>query len=333
MGLHVPKKIIEKIPEDVEICYWDYGEHVLTSEMYDELFSQHEELGKELWFAGGAWCWNGFAPHNKFSLESMRLAMEQVIRHNVKNVLVTVWASDGNDCSYFSVLPSMYAVKEFAKGNFDMSSIKQGFKKDLGLDFDKFMLLDLPNKTSRDPDGAKRENPCKSLLFNDCFVGWKDYDLSKVERIPYGEYAKEIESVKADMGEYEYLFDNEVKLCRVLELKADLGLRTRKAYREKDEQELKHLIDDYEETAKKLSDFRDSLYTVWMKENKPFGWEVHEIRLGGLRARILNCRDRLSDYVQGKASCIPELEKDVLPYGQMGLQYNIYRDLVTVNRL
>ena len=332
-GLHIPQEIIRKIPQDVGICYWDYGEHELTAEMYDELFCQHEELGRELWFAGGAWCWNGFAPHNKFALESMRLAMQQVIKHKVKNVLVTVWASDGNDCSYFSTLPSLYAIKEFAKGNFDMSRIKQGFEKDLELNFDNFMLLDLPNQTSRDPDGLKRENPCKSLLFNDCFVGWKDYDLSKVEPIPYGEYAKRIERVKANMGEYGYLFDNMVKLCQALELKADLGLRTRKAYREKNTQELNRIIEDYEETAKRVLAFRDSMYTVWMKENKPFGWEIQEIRFGGLYARILNCRERLLKYVQGGEQNIPELELDILPYGEMGLQYNIYRDLVTVSQL
>ena len=331
--LHIPQEVIERIPKNVALCYWDYGEHELTEEMYDELFRQHKEIGRELWFAGGAWCWNGYAPHNNFTLGSMKLAMEQVIKHQVENVIVTLWASDGNDCSYFSTLPALYAIKEYAQGNFDVDNIKQGFLNAFGVSFDDFMLLDLPNKTSRDFDGMKRENPCKSLLFNDCFVGWKDYDLSKVEPIPYGEYAQRIESAKANMGEYGYLFDNMVKLCRVLELKADLGLRTRKAYREKNRVELIRLLDDYSETAKRVRDFRDSMYRAWKIENKPFGWEVQEIRFGGLQARILNCRERISEYLQGKITQIPELELNLLPYGDMGLQYNIYQHLVTVSQL
>lgn len=332
-GLHIPQEIIQKIPENVEICYWDYGEHELTSAMFDELFCQHEELGRELWFAGGAWCWNGYAPHNNFSLECMKLAMQQVIKHGVKNVLVTVWASDGNDCSYFSTLPALYASKEFAKGNFDTDSIKQGFKKTFGLNFDDFMLLDLPNKTSRDPDILKRENPCKSLLFNDCFTGWKDYDLAKVEPIPYGEYAKTLEETAPRMGEYAYLFDNLAKLCKALEHKAYLGLKTRAAYKQKNMQELKRLVGEYEQAANSLLDFRNSFYEVWMKENKPFGWEVQEIRLGGLHARICNCKQRILDYVNGAAKEIPELELEPLAYGSMGLGYNRYRDLVTVSQI
>lgn len=331
--LHIPEEISAQIPKEVGLCYWDYGEHELTEEMYGEMFRQHREIDRELWFCGGAWCWNGYAPQNQFSLESMRLAMKQAKQYNVENVIISLWASDGNDCSYMSTLPALYAIKEYAQGNFDAEDIEQGFYKTFGVAFADFMLLDIPNKTSRDPDGLKRENPCKSLLFTDCFVGWKDYDLSQVDPIPYGEYADALERTSKKMGEYAYLFDNLANLCRVLEKKAYLGLRTREAYRKSDKNALEALLQDYEEAAKRLRVFRDSMYRTWMRENKPFGWEVQEIRFGGLQARILNCRERLLEYLRGEVQSIPEMEQDVLPYGNMGLQYNIYRDLVTVAEL
>jgi hypothetical protein len=90
-GVHIPEEVRSKVPENVDLCYWDYGEHELTEEMFDEMFRQHEEFGRELWFAGGAWCWDGFAPFNRYSLASMKLAMKQVVKHSVRNVFITLW--------------------------------------------------------------------------------------------------------------------------------------------------------------------------------------------------------------------------------------------------
>ena len=70
-----------------------------------------------------------------------------------------------------------------------------------------------------------------------------------------------------------------------------------------------------------------------MKENKPYSWEVHEIRLGGLYARINDCKERLEAYLAGEATEIPELNENILPYANWGLQYNLYRGLVTVSEL
>ena len=51
-----------------------------------------------------------------------------------------------------------------------------------------------------------------------------------------------------------------------------------------------------------------------MKENKPFGFEIHEYRLGGLLSRISSCKKRLLRYASGEISDIPELCEDILPF-------------------
>lgn len=329
--VHIPEEVRSKVPENVEICYWDYYSD--DEEQYDEMLKSHEEFGRELWFAGGAWTWNGYAPHNRFSMKTMLPAMKQVRKHHIENVLITMWGDDGHDCSYFSVLPALYAIRRYADGEFDEETIKAEFRELFGYAFDDFMLLDLPAKNRKNPDIDKPDNACKVLLFNDCFLGLKDEALKEVAPIPFGEYAEILERASNRMGEFSYLFENLAALCSVLEMKSELGLRTRSAYKNGDREELLHLVKDYEETVRRIDKFRDTLRRVWMTDNKPYGWDIHEIRLGGLQARLRDCAQRLTEYLDGKTGTIPELEETLLPYSPWGSQYNQYCGFVTVSQL
>ena len=330
-GIRIPKEIREKVPDGVELCYWDY--YGIDEELYGEMLASHKEFNKELWFAGGAWTWNGFAPHNRFSLESMLPAMKQVRKHEIQNVLITMWGDNGHDCSYFSVLPALYAIKQYAEGNFDEEKIKEGFFNLFGVSFDDFMLLDLPNKNKSNPELKKPDNACKVLLYNDCFLGLKDAAFEPLAPVDFGDYAKQLERVGKRMGDYAHLYKNLAALCRVLEIKAELGLKTRKAYAAGDKKALKALIKSYKETAQRVCAFRDTLREVWMRDNKPYGWDIQEMRLGGLHARLADCAQRLEEYLSGKVQNIPELEEKLLPYSTWGSQYNKYCGFVTVSQL
>lgn len=330
-GVRLPKEICRSVPKEVGVCYWDY--YGTDEEMYDEMLQAHEDFDRELWFAGGAWTWNGFAPHNRFSLEAMLPAMKQVRRHGVQNVLITMWGDDGHDCSYFSVLPALYAIKQYAEGNFDETRIKQGFYELFGVAFDDFMQLDIPNCNKSNPEMRKTDNACKVLLYNDCFLGLKDKAFEPLAPVPFAKYADVLTETGKRMKEYAYLYDNLAALCRVLEIKSTLGLRTRKAYKANDKAALRALLDDYRETIERLRVFRNTLRTVWMKDNKPYGWDIQEMRLGGLSARLNDCIQRLTEYLSGEAANIPELEEELLPYSPWGSQYNLYCGFVTVSQL
>ena len=330
-GIRIPKEICDAVPEDVELCYWDYYSD--NEEAYDEMFRSHEAFKRKLWFAGGAWCWSGFAPQNTMSLKHTECAMRQVIKHGVKNVIITMWGDNGHDCSYFSVLPSLYAARQYALGNFDEEKIKSGFKELFGVSFDDFMKLDIPNKNSSNPRLYKLDNSCKSLLYNDCFLGLRDYAFAEIAPVPYAEYAKELDETGKKVGEYAYLFENLAALCRVLELKADLGLKTRRYYKARDKKALETLPEIYEETARRTEEFRKTLRKCWMKDNKPYGWDIQEIRLGGLISRLKDCAERIREYLRGEAKSIPELEEILLPYGNWNSGYNLYKGFVSVSEL
>ncbi len=321
----------EAVPQGVELCYWDY--YTADEAVYDRMLTAHEQFDRELWFAGGAWSWNGFAPQNGFSLQSLKASMKQARAHGIQNILITMWGDDGHDCSYFSVLPALYAAKQYADGITDEAQIKKGFEALFGVAFDDFMLLDLPTKNSKNPNADKPDNSSKSLLYNDCFLGLKDYALADVGHIPYGDYARQLRETGARMGEFAYLFENLEALCLALEIKAELGLRTRAAYQSKDRQALQSLIADYYEAEKRVAGFRDTLRRVWMTDNKPYGWDIQEMRLGALRARLCDGAQRLQEYLSGVCDSIPELEETLLPYAPWETQFNSYRGFVSVNQL
>jgi hypothetical protein len=76
----------------------------------------------------------------------------------------------------------------------------------------------------------------------------------------------------------------------------------------------------------------------WMRENKPHGFDVQDVRLGGLACRVRHCRRRLAAYVEGTLPRIEELEEPVLagPGLREGdaphpIGYNLWSRTVTAN--
>ena len=67
-----------------------------------------------------------------------------------------------------------------------------------------------------------------------------------------------------------------------------------------------------------------------MAENKAFGFEVQDLRLGGLRRRIQQTEKRLRGYLNGGAERIEELEGERLPFAYFDnssietLNYNLW---------
>lgn len=331
--VHVSPEIAAQVPDDISLIYWDY--YTPEKEKHDIMFDRHFEFGRDIWFAGGAWTWMGFAPLNEFSLRTMKAAMQSVIEHQVSNVFVTVWGDNGKECSYFSVLPSLYATRRFADGCFDMEIIKAEFKEKFGFEFDAWLALDLPNEIRINGEKNLDWNClCKTLCYNDPFLGLRDSNYQKIDAVPYQRYARILAKKSKQAGEFSYIFQTLSKLCTFLEYKAGLGIRTRTLYQEKNIEGLTALLKDYKLAIKALRSFTKAYKTQWMYENKAFGWEVQEIRLGGLEARLVGCLNRLEEFLAGKIECIEELEQQTLPnLHKNGFMYQNYREIATPSEL
>ncbi len=330
-GVHIDPEVAAKVPQKVELAYWDY--YHTKIEDYDDMIAAHQEFGRGLWFAGGAWSWQGFAPLNYHSLHTMRPAMECVRKHGVKKVLITMWGDNGGECSFFSLLPSLYAIRQYAEGNFDEESIRKGFEALFGLSYDDFILLDSPNYRKGNPQQSQADDSCKAFLYTDPFMGILDDWAEKELGVDYAARANALFAAEKRAGEYGYIFRSLGQLCLVLDTKVCLGVKTRKAYKEGNKKALKALVKEYVALEKRLKAFYQAFKTLWFTENKSFGWEVQDVRLGGLTQRVSHCKGRLKEYLAGEIATIEELEIEILPFRAGGVDHYWYADLVTRNGL
>ena len=228
-----------------------------------------------------------------------------------------MWGDNGKECSYYSVLPSLFAVKKAYDGVTDENIIRKEFKEIVGVDYDAMMSLDIPNYVDGNEDCKK--NISKRMLYSDPFTGVLDTTVKSGVTDEYKAHAKRLRGYAA--GECAYLFESAAALCDLLSVKYDLGKRTREVYKTQNADTMSALIADYKKAEAYLDVFYESFRKLWFTENKPQGFEVLDIRLGGLKQRLVHCRRRLTDYVNGEIENIPELEEELLDYFGNGKEY------------
>lgn len=314
--------------------YWDY-EHT-DVQLYKNMMNAHKTLSEDVWFAGGVWTWYGFAGDNRMSMKMMFPAMDAAKSCEIENVFITMWGNDGKECSYYSMLPALYAIRRRYDGVCDMRQIKREFFELTGEEFDRLCLLDLPNYVGG--NDTCRGNVCKHMLYNDLFTGYLDSTWKEGVSKEYAEYASRL-SKEAQKGEYGYLFDSAATLCSLLSFKYDLGVKTREAYMENNREELERIVAKYARTIEKLDIFYEKFQALWFNENKPHGFDVHDLRLGGLKQRLISCRKRLIAYLDGDIVEIPELKEKLLCwFGNNEVfckdtpkNMNVWQEMATVN--
>lgn len=305
----IPEQIRKMIPHNVNLIYWDY--YTTDKERYSNQIKNHSAIKEGIWFAGGLWSWMGFAPHNGYSIDATKAAFEACKEQGVKDVFLTMWGDDGAECSKVSLLPSLYYAAQIANGVNDWDTIKNGFYENYGIAFDDFMLTDLPETANEKKNGIV--NPEKYMLYNDCFLGQFDSTVRENDAKTYADCAVKLKKLENN-PEYGYIFKTLRTLCEVLSVKFDIGIRTRKAYEGKNTAALKNIIADYDRLLVLIDAFYVAFREQWEKENKPNGFEVQDIRIGGLRLRVQHLKERLEAFAEGKIPSLPELEETILDF-------------------
>lgn len=237
--------------------------------------------------------------------------MESAKEHGIENIFMTMWGDNGKECSFYSVLPSLYTVRRIYDGETDIDKIKTEFEQITGEDYNHMIALDFPNCIG---GNFELNNVCKHMLYADPFVGALDATVNINNAADYERFSNMLADYAAESKSYGYIFEEASSLCNVLSVKYTLGLDTRMAYQTGDKDKVRRLFERYDYVIEALNDFYNKFETLWYNENKPFGFEVHDARLGGLIHRIRSCRKRLEKYCDGKIESIPELEERLLDW-------------------
>ncbi len=330
----IPAEVIAKIPRDVQLIYWDYES--VDETHYEEIIKRQEGFKRPLWFAGSAKIGRHFQASNEKMIRALKASLTACRKRNVNNVVVTIWGDYGNECATATTLPALaYAASEY----YGEESVEALFSRVVGESLSDFLSLDL--KMPADfPKGNEYATGAKTMLYSDYFLGRYDSMVfgNGAERAEFAKKAEALAAAKKRSKNYAYLFDYYEKLCTVLAIKYDLGYYTRRYYQSGEREKLRELLIDYERLPAALEELIEAARTTWYAENKPHGFDVFELRLGGLLQRTKSCTARLRQYLAGQTESIPELEEklvveesDPLLSGKMTDVGN-YPFIATVNR-
>ena len=313
-----PQEITSKVPNDCATVYWDY--FATDPKRYDAMMKSSKNLSDKVWFSGGAWTWNTFSPHNRYSMKRNAVAIPCCKENGIRGAFFTLWGDNGGECAYESVLPALMHVAALAN-DLSETEMKARFYEITGEKFDDFMDMDLPNYIFGEDVLVESPyfqhsacNYCKTHLYDDPFLGTMSASLAAKDASLLKDYAKRLHAHAEKGGEYSVLYKTMACLCDVLFKKLLLAKKTRALYEAGDKDGLRALAEqDYTACIDALEAFYQAFRKQWYTINKTYGFEVHDARLGGLSRRLENCRERLLAYVNGEIAEIAELEEKLLP--------------------
>jgi hypothetical protein len=360
-GEDVLAQIGQRIPKEMDLVFWDYYQQ--DPEYYRKKIALHRAMGKEPLFAPGAWTdyvwWTHFT-HARIDTDAGMIACKDV---GVREAFTTMWGDDGASCNFLSALNSLQHFAEHGyRDRVEDADLRRQFYGATGINFDAWdtgRQIDItPNLAPTMREWAQQldrqmpacvehlmdvrgndvcgTNPSTSLLWQDPMVGIFDHHIEKLDLASeYNEVAANIARARrAGPTERENL-TFVYELARVLELKADLGVRMRKAYVAKARRTLKHIATQViPELLRRVRRAHEAHRRQWFRLNKPNGWEVQDLRWSGLNGRIRSAQIRLNDYLTGRTDALPELAEQRLPVadfpkGRLGFGGPQYRRIVS----
>lgn len=337
LASEIPAEIIDEIPNNLNLVYWDYYHN--EENMYAEFLRKHKAMSENTIFAGGIWTWNGVAVNYDKSFVTTNAGLSACKKEGIKKVFATLWGDNGAETNVFAALLGLqlFAEHGYSK-DISMEKLRERFEFCTKGKYDAFMALScadtLPELKS---DIA---NPSKYLLWQDILIGLFDKHVEGLDLKTYYSNAEEIILRHAeDNEEWRFLFNMTAKLCSALRIKSTLGAEIKKIYDSKDVEALKVISQNtLPELYSKINDLRLSHREQWFYTYKPFGWEVIDIRYGGLLARVNTAIDRLNQYVMGDIDIIEELEEERMffDHGEMPLEKgfgscNLYNRIVSAS--
>lgn len=313
----IPEEMAKRIPKDIDMVYWDYSH--TDADDYEKLIAKHRPLGCNLVFAGAVWVFNTFGVNYGLSLNATDTALTVCKKEGIREVYATMWGDDGMESNPFAALLGLqlYAEHAYTEGKPNWEQLAERVKFCTGTSADAFLKFkDLDETPGQEPNNRKQSNPSKFLLYQDVLLGMFDKQIEGLElNAHYQQLEQTIKNTRVPVAELDYLFEVPEKLCGVLKLKSEIGIELKRAYDAKDVESLRRIAT---EVLPQISDavkaLRAAHRTQWLGMFKAFGWEVIDIRYGGVINRLDTASMRLLDYVEGRIESIEELEQERLIY-------------------
>lgn len=294
---------------NLKLVYWDY-EYKDVKE-FQSLIKLHKKVSDKVSTAGGSWKWLGLAPNNKYAIAANINFMKASLKENIEEYTLTCWGDNGSSASIFSILPTLFAVANFSfyQGN---KKIDYLFKDIFKISFKDFLYVDkVNNVTINDPLNAKN-NISRIYLYNDLLLGTYNSLIDKDQISTYKVIKKKLNKLSKN-NSFNYIFKTLFEFCRVLILKVEIMDELRIAYQDNNKEKLNEILIKLNKLKTTFDKFYFALYEQYHLEAKGNGFDVIDIRLGGVLQRIKTTIRKINDYLKYRTK-IDELEEIMLDF-------------------
>ena len=333
----IPSWVIDAAPSNMELVYWDYYHD--DEEFYDRYIKLHQQFQAPLRFAGGMWTWLGPAIDYEVFFRKAEPALRSCLKNGVQNVMITTWGDDGGETSPQAMLLGLQAYAEFCyESTFQKEWIFKRLLACTGADGEALMHISDFNKTPLLDPASDLPNGAKFLLYQDPLTGIFDWDVDGMGFAQqYGKLEQLFHTYAQRNDPWETLYRFYELLARVLKNKAELGISLYHAYHAHDTRQLERLAMQAKCAGEDCGELLEQWRTLWLTECRPFGFEVIEVRIAGVRSRLMSTSRRVLSYCNGEIPALEELEQERLPLLRREGTSNLHgvyfwRDIVSASK-
>lgn len=298
------EEVINSVPENLNLIMWYY---YYEENLYNVMCREHFRFKNKISFAGGAACWSTFAPFQEYAKVSAKGTVKKIAEYPFDTVFCTEWGDGGAETSFLTTLPTM-AI--YAEGGWSGDTSDEALKlctMRVSANYDDFKNLDkfsLIPKVTNNFSYATRY-----LLYADILQGKWDMQIPDGCCEHFKITEEEMQQASKNNPKWSYIFDSYTDLARALSTKCELGKRLKAAYDKGDRDTLRSIADkDIPLAVSNIETFLKSFKHRWETDSKSFGFDIQEIRIGGLIYRLKGAADKILDYLDGKLERIEELE-------------------------
>ena len=308
----IPEDVRKKIPSNVTLCYWDYYHR--DQEFYEDWIQRHRALGFDPHMGSGVWTWVCMWYDHEQTVNTVTPCLNACRKEKVSEVYFTMWGDNGAYCDYDSSLAGLAWAADLAWGGKGADeTVAPVFEAVCGASYREQITASEMQLACKVKDDVLRVYT-SLILWDDPLLGivWREY--RKFDENIWNlvlDRVREVRTKLAPSVEHREAGDigHAWNLCDLVAKKIEMRFALLKAYEAGDRAELMRIRNCMVPEVIAAFEAVDATFRrQWMRRNKPFGLEIMQIRLAGLRERYAELARRIDELLEGRIEKIDELE-------------------------
>ena len=336
----IPPEVKAAIAPEAQLVYWDYYHR--DEEFYRTMLQLHSDLGKQpVVMASGIWTWVKLWYDHAITTATVRPCLQACRKEGVEEIIYTMWGDDGGYCEFDSAFAGLaWAADEAFNRGSDEERLEKFFQGIFGTSYRRQLVASdlnlvvpgegLSDKMRQRHGAVPQRLNAAMALWDDPLMGivWHEYKAYNDQ--VWENHLPVLQNIMDELNPYRSSdwnaghIDHAWQCANLLKLKIEYRLQLLEAYKKRDHRSLEALAQAKTDgMLAAIEAFCQSFRRQWLRSFKYDGMEVMQIKMGGLKERYRECRQRIKELIEGKIENIPELEAEPDAFGGQETRYRM----------